>query len=1655
MVRFPVSCLLPLGLLTLAASGEGFEALWQLGSDDDSTAPFSQESFGANNSPGSASTKDDDYYFAGTYPAPIGTLAAHEAIANFERSVTSGDPRKRIHFPLTAAQASSQSRLRITVDLFGGGAWVGQSLPGFQSHDVNVRMNGQLLGSFPGIVYDKTLTFIVPASAVNAVAGENILLIERTGGAAGGYIQFDYLKVDTDADGLADDDNDGMPRWFEEMYGLSDQRATDAGFDPDGDTLSNLQEYQRGTNPTDFDSDNDGLSDAQEITTNPLLADTDGDGLIDGSETSSNPVLADSDSDGFPDNIEWEKGTNPLSVSSKPFDFPGAIGLQFLCENRTDATLRSGEPAGLIRLPNWNTSAPLPEWPPSDTPLTGSITGLKNHRGQTTTTSANWSYRASSGGLHQGTSDEKLLGGMIYAGNATSTQVPASVTISGIPYALYDLFIYIGDRYPEHQGTVQLGSNVSTKRYFISESNPPFSGWTEAKATTQITSTAANYVRYRNLSGASQSVTVQQLDDGNVAIHGFQIVDSGTDSDGDGIKDITEVEYGFNPAANDAGIDADGDGRSNAAELAAGTNPRNRDTDGDGLDDGAEAAQNANPLDPDSDDDGLTDGSEVFASTFPSLANDADSDNDGFSDLTERKGGSNPMLASSVPPAIPTWNSGTRTWNWKIEPFRVRWNHDQAMLGAREDDEVMITEAVVGRSGTDWNGQIGLGLRYVNGKLMYRFRCGNQTFRRVANANDGFWNSDWSTNPADRTNALGFSGHGAADDSDPLRLEFTATRPNASVNQWTLTFTLQNIANAAAPVTIATWTQTDGFAAHASLLDGTATWIDADGSANAMSFENEPGVETCMTTAALGPVDTDRDGMPDNWETTYSFSPNNAADATQDADGDGLNNRAEWKAGTNPRDADSDDDGANDAKEIAHGSDPRSAASVPASFDFNGAIHDLDGDGLSDAWLLWSGGRPRLANADDDGDGMTNAQESAAGTNPDDANSKLVLTAKPEGDDLRLSWTDLPYKAHAIDTSMLLTGWSAANGLISTVSGGQRHVVLADVITPSTPKNFYRARISPLDTDGDGVEDWTEVHVTGSSPTAANSLGQSIVLANGQLLSGDALALQNLMNGSSPSGGTPGSTTPASPSPVQASRFLMQSTFGPIPEDISSVRQLGYAGWIDAQVQLTPSYLRPYIRQIKADAKGPRIDHSYNFNELDQFIHGNNVTTPFARNAVGAQDQLRQRVAFALSEILVVSRRDAQLEEKPEAMAHYYDTLVRHALGNYGDLLKDVALHPAMGWYLSHVGNQKADPSIPRYPDENFAREVMQLFTIGLWELNPDGTRKLTTSGDPIPTYGNGEITEMARVFTGLYFDAPYGWNGGGWADEHYTKPMVMYPEHHDFGKKTLLHGFVIPEREANAANGMKDVLDAVDSLFRHPNTPPFVSRQLIQFLVTDNPSPAYVRRVQDVFVNDGNGVRGNLAAVVKAVLLDREAREHPISPTFGKMREPVVRTMHVGRLFRLAETNPNFTWWNWADTYYSQSFQEPLNSPSVFNFFTPVYQAQGEIRNSGLVSPGLQIVDSSSSVSFPNLLLDYLHAGFRSSWSGRYPLDFRSPLLVANNPETLVDHVNLLVCAGNMTARTRSILLSKLANPALSENDRVALAVWLAMTCPEGAVQH
>ncbi len=629
-----------------------------------------------------------------------------------------------------------------------------------------------------------------------------------------------------------------------------------------------------------------------------------------------------------------------------------------------------------------------------------------------------------------------------------------------------------------------------------------------------------------------------------------------------------------------------------------------------------------------------------------------------------------------------------------------------------------------------------------------------------------------------------------------------------------------------------------------------------------------------------------------------------------------------------------------------------------------------------------------------------------------------------------------------------LSSWSLAGG--SPVVVGNEY---QQTFAVSGAMKFYRARISDLDADSDGVSDWAETQL-GSTLNAASSTRSSVSIdANldgtpESSASGDYTTMVEQFQGASASA--------TSISRVNAARFLMQAGFGPTLEDIQRVQTLGYADWITEQMGQTATRHSDYIQSIYQNmtTQRQREHYSRGGGDSDPFLFGNNMQTAFARAAIQGSDQLRQRVAFALSQILVTSRRDANLENKCLGMADYYDIFVRNAFGNYEDVLMEVTMHPVMGRYLSHVGNQKADPSINRYPDENYAREVMQLFTVGLWQLNPDGSRVLV-SGQPVPTYSNEEITQLARVMTGFWFGGD-NWGGGGWTEQDYATPMTLHADRHDFGAKTLLGGFVIPARAATLENAQRDVWDAIHHLFEHPNCGVFVGKQLIQFLVTDNPSHAYVQRISSVFANNGSGVRGDLGAVVRAILLDPEARG-PVGAQvagFGRLKEPVIRAMSMARVFGMKQV-PELLWWDWSE-FYNESRQAPTNSPSVFNFYRPEYRAPGLATQNGLASPVFQITDSYSSISFPNRLWRMLEEGLSFYEQYRFPFDFRREEAFATSPERLMDHFNLLFCAGQMKASTRSVILSTLAQiPADQTAARIRVAAYLSLTCPEGAVMR
>ena len=497
--------------------------------------------------------------------------------------------------------------------------------------------------------------------------------------------------------------------------------------------------------------------------------------------------------------------------------------------------------------------------------------------------------------------------------------------------------------------------------------------------------------------------------------------------------------------------------------------------------------------------------------------------------------------------------------------------------------------------------------------------------------------------------------------------------------------------------------------------------------------------------------------------------------------------------------------------------------------------------------------------------------------------------------------------------------------------------------------------------------------------------------------------------------------------------------------DIQSVAGTGLTAWVDQQF-VTPSLDSHW--QYATVRNGPPgctvCDAS----------HINAVMESFWFQAVRGPDQLRQRTVLALSEIFVVSNVNSSIDGQKGAHASYLDMLSRNAFGNFRQLLEQVATHPAMGRYLSHMQNQREDAASGRLPDENFAREVMQLFSIGLWQLNPDGTRRRDANGNFIPTYGQDDVAGLAKVFTGWSWGGPdrsggrwYGWvpEGDNWRDQ-----MQNYPGYHSLSEKRFL-GTTIPANTTGEAS----LRIALDTLFNHPNVGPFIGRQLIQRFVTSNPSPAYVGRVSAAFNNNGSGVRGDMRAVLRAVLLDTEARDASVASqaNWGKLREPMVRFGHWMRAFNASSQIGAYRIWNLEDNVSSLG-QNPLRAPSVFNWFRPDYAPPGEVMSRSLVAPEFQITHETTGTGYVNFVVHTVSRGY--GWnSSAVVANYAPELALANNPAALLDRLNLLLTAGRMSSSTRQTILDAVnAVPATQPASRVQTAVALTMISPDFIVQ-
>jgi len=524
---------------------------------------------------------------------------------------------------------------------------------------------------------------------------------------------------------------------------------------------------------------------------------------------------------------------------------------------------------------------------------------------------------------------------------------------------------------------------------------------------------------------------------------------------------------------------------------------------------------------------------------------------------------------------------------------------------------------------------------------------------------------------------------------------------------------------------------------------------------------------------------------------------------------------------------------------------------------------------------------------------------------------------------------------------------------------------------------------------------------------------------------------------------------PAPPTTAElndASRFAAQATFGLSFNEIDALARQGKEGWVNSQFAVPVSDHGSIVADLV------RRRDAGEFAALEEDIE---YLIMFRRLAwwhrtATAQDVLRQRVAFALSEIFVVSDTVDDLIVNPFALSDFYDTLLTHAFGNYRDLLRDVSLHPAMGIYLSHVNNRRSDPANNIFPDENYAREVMQLFSIGLFELNIDGSLQVDSNGAPIPTYSNVEIREFAKIFTGLSFGGSNAFFGNPVPD--FLSAMQMFDTQHEPGVKNLLNGAVVPAGQT----GIQDIDAAIDNLFNHPNVGPFIGKQLIQRLVTSNPSPAYIERVARAFNGESSGVRGDMRAVVRAVLLDPEAAASPVAMSeFGKLREPVVRYASILRQFG-ATSSDGFI----ANTgYFLQELgkQHPLSAPSVFNFFLPAHSPSGDIATAGLVAPEFQITTSNSIVGFSNLIDFIVLADFVTDSPEPFTvvsLTYDDYIDIAGDVDALVGRLEILLTAGTLDPATRQSIEAVLVDID-DLNLRTRIAIYMFLISSDYAVRQ
>lgn len=553
------------------------------------------------------------------------------------------------------------------------------------------------------------------------------------------------------------------------------------------------------------------------------------------------------------------------------------------------------------------------------------------------------------------------------------------------------------------------------------------------------------------------------------------------------------------------------------------------------------------------------------------------------------------------------------------------------------------------------------------------------------------------------------------------------------------------------------------------------------------------------------------------------------------------------------------------------------------------------------------------------------------------------------------------------------------------------------------------------------------------APTSPAPAGVAAALA--------AATLTACGGGSSDPAPSPAPSPPPAPGPLpaqDAARFLSQATLGFSRADLDGLVKAGsYTAWLSSQFDQPRS--QSHFDWLSA--KGYNNPTNINGTQgLDNTIWHKLISSP---------DALRQRVVLALSELCVVSVLGVNTSWRQFCIANYLDILEANAFGNYRTLLGQITLSTAMGYYLTYRGNAKANPQTGSEPDENYARELMQLFTIGLVQLNADGSVKTGSNGKPLETYAQADVSGLARVFTGWDLDtsglsAPYP------PDVH-RRPMTQVASRYETGSKSFLGSGVAQGTPAT------DCLNtALDILFNHPNTPVFIGKQMIQRLVTSNPSPAYIARVAAAFANNGSGVRGDMKALISAVLLDPEARDSKLaaSPYFGRLREPMVRFLNWARAYQVRSASDNWAVGDLSDPG-ARLGQSPMHSPSVFNFFRPGYVPPGTaLASQGLAGPEFQITTEVSVAGYVNFMQQMIGGSATNDMRA----DYGTLLPLAGNSASLLAEINLVLAAGTVQPATLAQIQAAVDSlPGTTQAgllNRVFVALTLVMASPDYIVQ-